>query len=149
MVNGTKINSRLILSTLVFNRVTSTREFLTQTVRKTKILLHACLGFHSDGHSRKIITPIASFMGPTCGRQDPGVGPVNFATVITSAIASQITGVSIVYSTVCLGVDKRKENTKALRHWPLWGEFTGDRWIPRTKGEYWRKCFHFMTSSLF
>ena len=25
-----------------------------------------------------------------------------------------------------------KENIKALRHWPLWGEFTGDRWIPST-----------------
>ena len=23
-----------------------------------------------------------------------------------------------------------KENLKALRHWPLWGEFTGDRWFP-------------------
>ena len=23
-----------------------------------------------------------------------------------------------------------KENIKALRLWPLWGEFTGDRWIP-------------------
>ena len=21
------------------------------------------------------------------------------------------------------------ENIKAPRHWPLWGEFTGDRWI--------------------
>ena len=29
-----------------------------------------------------------------------------------------------------------KENIKAPRHWPLWGEFTGDRWIPRTKGQY-------------
>ena len=27
-----------------------------------------------------------------------------------------------------------KENIKAPRHWPLWGDFTGDRWIPRTKG---------------
>ena len=27
------------------------------------------------------------------------------------------------------------ENIKALRHWPLCGEFTGDRWIPRTKGQ--------------
>ena len=27
-----------------------------------------------------------------------------------------------------------KEKIKALRHWPLWGEFTGDRWIPHTKG---------------
>ena len=27
-----------------------------------------------------------------------------------------------------------KLNIKAQRHWPLWGELTGDRWIPRTKG---------------
>ena len=27
-----------------------------------------------------------------------------------------------------------KKNIKARRHWPLCGEFTGDRWIPRTKG---------------
>ena len=26
-----------------------------------------------------------------------------------------------------------KESIKAPRHWPLWGEFTGDRSIPRTK----------------
>ena len=26
-------------------------------------------------------------------------------------------------------------NIKAPLHWPLWGEFTGDRWIPRTKGQ--------------
>ena len=28
-----------------------------------------------------------------------------------------------------------KENIKAPRHWPLWGEFTGDRLIPRTKDQ--------------
>ena len=28
-----------------------------------------------------------------------------------------------------------KENIKAPRHWPLCGEFTGDRWIPCTKGQ--------------
>ena len=27
-----------------------------------------------------------------------------------------------------------KENIKAPHHWPLWGKFTGDRWIPHTKG---------------
>ena len=26
-----------------------------------------------------------------------------------------------------------KENIKAPRLWPLWGEFTGDRWFPRTR----------------
>ena len=28
-----------------------------------------------------------------------------------------------------------KENIKAPRHWPLCGKFTGDRWIPCTKGQ--------------
>ena len=50
-----------------------------------------------------------------------------------SVMASQITGVCIIYSTVCSGADKK--NTEAPRHWPLWGEFTGDRWIARTKGQ--------------
>ena len=40
-----------------------------------------------------------------------------------------------------------KENIKAPRHWPLCGEFTGDRWIPRTNGQKRGKCFHLMTSS--
>ena len=35
----------------------------------------------------------------------------------------------------CLLNKQLKENIKAPRHWPLWGEFTGDRWIPRTKGQ--------------
>ena len=30
---------------------------------------------------------------------------------------------------------RSKENIKATRHWPLCGEFTGDRWIPRTNGQ--------------
>ena len=40
-----------------------------------------------------------------------------------------------------------KENIKALRHWPLCGEFTGDWWIPHTNVQYRRKCFHLTTSS--
>ena len=28
-----------------------------------------------------------------------------------------------------------KENIKVPLHWPLWGEFTGDLWIHRTKGQ--------------
>ena len=40
-----------------------------------------------------------------------------------------------------------KENTKALCHWPLWGESTGDRWIPLTMDQWCKKCFHLMTSS--
>ena len=40
-----------------------------------------------------------------------------------------------------------KENIKTPRHWPLCGEFTGYRWIPRTNGQLHGKCFHLMTSS--
>ena len=37
-----------------------------------------------------------------------------------------------------------KENIKAQGHWPLWGEPTGDRWIPLThKGSVTRKIFPF------
>ena len=47
------------------------------------------------------------------------------------AAASHISGISIVYLTD--GQGQTKENIKAPRHWPLWGEFTGDRRIPLTK----------------
>ena len=50
-----------------------------------------------------------------------------------SAMASQITGVSIVYQLFAQA--QIKENIKVSRHWPLRREFTGDRWIPRTKGQ--------------
>ena len=40
-----------------------------------------------------------------------------------------------------------KENIKAPRHWPLCEEFTGDRWITRTKGQKRGKCFHLVTWS--
>ena len=54
----------------------------------------------------------------------------HYSDVIMSAMASQITGVLIVYSTVCPGVDQRKHQSYASLS--VWGEFTGDRWIPRS-----------------
>ena len=51
--------------------------------------------------------------------------PWYYNDVIMSKIASQITGVSIVYLTVSSGAHQRKYP----RHWPLSGEFTGDRWL--------------------
>ena len=54
------------------------------------------------------------------------------------AMASQITSLTIVYSTVSRLFTQRfiqaqiKENLKAPRHCPMCGKFTGDRWIPRT-----------------
>ena len=43
---------------------------------------------------------------------------LNYRDVRIGAMASQITGASIVYSTVCPNVDQG--NIKALRPWPLW-----------------------------
>ena len=39
------------------------------------------------------------------------------------------------------------KDIKDPRQWPLWGEFTGDRRIPLTKGQSRGKCFHLMTPS--
>ena len=51
-----------------------------------------------------------------------------------SAMESQITGLSIVCPTVYPFIQAQiKENIQAPRHWPLWGESTGDWWIPLTK----------------
>ena len=38
---------------------------------------------------------------------------------------------------------KENENIKVPRHWPLCGEFTGDRWIPSTNGQKTQKMFLF------
>ena len=55
-----------------------------------------------------------------------------YSDVIMGAMASQINDVSMVYSAVYSGVDRK--NIKAPRHWPLWGESTGDSWFSLTKG---------------
>ena len=65
--------------------------------------------------------------------------------VIMGAMASKTTGLTILYSTVYSCADQRKHQTS--RHWPLCGEFSGDRWIPCTNGQRRGKCFHLMTSS--
>ena len=58
--------------------------------------------------------------------------PAHYDDLIMTEMASHITSLTIVCSTFHA---QMKENIKAPRHWPLWGEFTGDRWIPRTKGQ--------------
>ena len=61
-----------------------------------------------------------------------------------SPMASQITSVLIVFSTIYI---QGTENIKAPRYRPLWGETTGDRWFPITKDQWRGKYFHLMTSS--
>ena len=70
---------------------------------------------------------------------------VHYNDVIVSTMAFQIIGVSIVCSTVGPGADQRKHQSSASLAFV--GEFTGDLWIPRTKGQQRGRCFHLMTSS--
>ena len=63
-----------------------------------------------------------------------------------SAIASQITRLTIVYWTVYSDADQRKHQSCASLAF-VWGIYRGDRWIPRTNGQQHGKCFHLMTSS--
>ena len=64
--------------------------------------------------------------------------------LIMGAMASQIISLTIVSSSA--HADQR--NIKAPRRRPVWGEFTGDRWIPRTSRQYRGKCFHLMTENV-
>ena len=50
-----------------------------------------------------------------------------------STTASQITNLTIAYATVYSGADQGKQQSSASL--AFGGEFTGDRWIPRTKGQ--------------
>ena len=69
----------------------------------------------------------------------------HYNDVIMGAVASQIN--SLTMFTQSFIQTQIKENIKGPRHWPLCGEFTGDRWIPRTNGQLHWKCFHLMMSS--
>ena len=72
------------------------------------------------------------------------------ANELNTDITGSSTGTMYHYNDVIMGAIKSpalrlftqpfiptqiKENIKALHHWPLWEEFTGDRWIPRTNGQ--------------
>ena len=57
----------------------------------------------------------------------------HYTDVIMIAMASEIISLTLVFSTDYS--DQIKENIKAQCHWPLWGEFTGEQWIPRIKGQ--------------
>ena len=60
-------------------------------------------------------------------------------------MASQITSLTVVYSTVYSDTDQRKHQSSASLAF-VW-RIHRDRWIPRTKSQLRGKCFHLMTSS--
>ena len=80
--------------------------------------------------------------GPT---KDMPYFALHYDDVIMGEIASQVTSLTIVYSTVYSDADQRKHQSS-----PSLAFVRGihrDRWIPRTNGQLRGKCFHLMTSS--
>ena len=73
----------------------------------------------------------------------------HYSDVIMSAMASQITGISIVFSTICSGSDQRKQQSLAsldivrgVHRWQV--DFPSqDRWISPHKGPVTRKMLPF------
>ena len=57
----------------------------------------------------------------------------HYDDIIMSAMASQITSLTIVYSAVYSGVDQRKHQSSASLAFVR--GIHRDRWIPRTKGQ--------------
>ena len=69
----------------------------------------------------------------------------HYDDVIMTTIASQITSLTSVYSTVYSDADQRKHQSSASLAFVR--GIHRDRWILRTKGQLRGKCFHLMTSS--
>ena len=82
---------------------------------------------------------------PFSGKALRFVSKSHYNDVIMTKIASQITSLTVVYSTVYWEADQRKHQSSASLAF-VWG-IHRDRWIPRTKGQLRGKCFHLMTSS--
>ena len=69
----------------------------------------------------------------------------HYNDVIMTTMASQITSLTVVYSTIYSDTDQRRHQSSASLAF-VWG-IHRDRWIPRTKVQLRGKCFHLMTSS--
>ena len=78
------------------------------------------------------------------GRLCPGTCHRHNSDIIMGAMASQITSLTIVYSTVYSGARKHQSSASLAF---VCGKFTCDRWIPCTNGQCRGKCFHLMTTS--
>ena len=69
----------------------------------------------------------------------------HYSNVMMVAMASQITGVSIVWSTFCSGTDQRKPQSSASLAF-VKGNHRRPVDSPHKGPVTWKKCFHLMTS---
>ena len=69
----------------------------------------------------------------------------HYCDAIIGTIASQITSLTIVYTTVYSDADQSKHQSSASLAFVR--GIHRDRWVPRTNGQLRGKCFHLITSS--
>ena len=86
-------------------------------------------GTTSDNKVVKLMTFVSVRQNDAMGLVLASFGYVtaHYIYVLMSAMAYLITSVSLTQPSVQAQI---KENIKVPRYRPLWGEFTGDRWIP-------------------
>ena len=112
--------------------------------------IYICILYHLSILSGRRVQSITPWLLMPWRRKESWYWP-SFSTyyidVIMNAMASQITGVSIVYSTICSGAVERRHQSSAslafvrgIHRWPV---------NYPLKGPVTRKCFHLMTLSLY
>ena len=108
-------------------------------------MLRSQLNHVSDrGRMRELTMTIPKYQSNHCPLIDVAV-ILHYNDAIMTTIASQLTSLTSVCSTVYSDADQRKYQSSASLAF-VWG-IHRDRWIPRTKGQLRGKCFHLMTSS--
>ena len=104
----------------------------------TGSLLIGCL-------SEKFFIIIQEQLGPPACINHRKQVNIHYNDAIMTMIASQITSLAVVYSTVYSDAEQRKHQRSASLAFVLGSH--RDRWIPRRKGQLRGKRFHLMTSS--
>ena len=92
-----------------------------------------------------IVRAIGKILNPNLALWQSIDNCTHYIDVIMTTMESQITSLTVVYSTVYSDADQRNHQSSASLAF-VWG-IRRDRWIPRTKGQLRGKCFHLMASS--
>ena len=120
-VIGIQFNNKYVDISFMVNMLLDSRNQITDIWSQLIVMQHSllCFLFH-----------------PVLQRKPQGNKVCCISITVTSWWARwRLKSPALWSFTQLFGQAQIKEIIKALRHWPLCGEFTGDQWIPRTKGQ--------------
>ena len=109
-------------------RIVIKHSFVENNIYEPKVFLLS-LSFQNldDDYESMMQSPYGNWN--TIHAEDP-----HYNDVIVGTIASDLR-LFVQSQTQIKDQAQINENIKALRHYPIWGESTGDRWIRLTKGQ--------------